>query len=99
MACRVEPALVSQADGVHDKRDAIPAADRMPHPGRVEILRMASPVHPDLAHRVARLEKHQHAILALQNFEWPYVVHQPGNSERGATGQIWIHIVVIGAAE
>ena len=50
-AAAVEPELVVVADGVDDERVAFPAADRVPPPGRDQIVRVLAAIHVDDAMR------------------------------------------------
>src|ERR1700722_10455384 len=66
----IEPAFFRECDGVHNERVTLPLADRVAHPRGRGILRMASPVGPDLAPFVLALEEHESSFRRLENFKW-----------------------------
>src|ERR1700688_5271242 len=67
MAIIVEPGLVVKTHRVHDERIPLPLANRVSHPGGIQILGMLSPIGVDIAHIMVILEEHQYSAGDIRN--------------------------------
>ena len=88
MSGKIEPEALVESDRIDDQRVSIPATDRMPIPGRVQILPVVTPVDEDLAVTMdVSLEEHvQMRCLALQRRpdQPPWIRRDPRNAGREA---------------
>src|SRR3984893_1196102 len=80
----IEPAFVVETDRVNYKCVSIPFANRIPQPGRFQILRVPSPVSPDLAPKVLALEEHEHSVRSLNDLMRLRKKQNARNPGRGA---------------
>src|SRR5689334_6392820 len=73
MAEAIEPSAIVETHGLDHQRVAVPAADRMSHPGRalgvVEIAWMAASIKVDASNVVVVLEQLGEAALCLDELE------------------------------
>src|SRR5690349_15688838 len=66
-SARAEPGLVVEPSDVHYQRVSLPMTDRIPHEGRLHIVRMPASVRRDHAKRMERLVEKRHFVLGLNN--------------------------------